>query len=472
MDRDYETQQKNYTLSLLATMSAFNRPEKLDVPDGHYCIFATFQGLPEKIYPLRVENGLPSILFTVSNPNSQPTYRIVPVRSEWIVQVPTGKTTYSFKITSVLASPYLMDISKPTGVNFEALYIALNMADTNQAILRYGEHILFASKGRATWISPLNFLMDYFHLVMGKEWLDAQTETSHPLSILMTVVRADFSSTPSDSQGNKAVSMDNPVTVWFLDFAFNLFIVALNQKLEERSIKRLKNPNMFWSTVHELFVASLFLRNGFEIRLEDEDDRSSRHPEFVAVHKATSAEFAVEAKLANQGIFSQSMDFRKWKVPKSFKFKHLLNDAINKNPKQPLVIVLDLNRLPNSRVSDQQAFDNRLSHEVKNNILPNDGSPRRWSRIAFVNRPFLLAASHGTPLTYSHLSAQSADPVYADSPIEAIWAINTAFMQIDVREHVKSLGQHLVHMMANTKNRFAIHEDRRTILFSPRPLDW
>lgn len=265
------------------------------------------------------------------------------------------------------------------------------------------------------------------------------------------------------------MSRDNPVILWFLDFTFNLFIVALNQKLEDRSINRLQNPKLFWSTVHEIFVASLFLRNGFEIRLEDEDDGSSRHPEFVAVHKTTKAEFALEAKLANQGIFSETMDFRKWKVPKGFRYKSLLNDAIDKNTKQPLVIVLDLNRLPNSDAQSQQAFNNYMYREI-HSISPDNGERDKWTRIEFVNRPFLLSASKGATFMYSSFTVQSANSVYTANPIEAVWALNAVFSEHDVYKHIERLEQHLNHVLSSTRHRFYVLGPRQ-VAFSPTPPD-
>jgi hypothetical protein len=322
-------------------MSAFNRRERLNAQDGEYGVVAAFHGHSEKTYRLRIEKGLPSLLFPGLLVGAQSTYHVLELQSEWISPCSTGDENTLFRVTQELPDPYtILGVGGSFDVNYDTLYIALNAADTDQAVLKYGKHLLFATKGRVSWREPLNFLLDYFHLVIGREWLEAQTESSHPLRILMTAVHDEIASSHSDVQGHKQVSFDNPVIAWFLDFAFNLFIVALNQKLEERNIARLKDPNIFWSTVHEIFVASLFLRKGFDIRLEDEEDRSSRHAEFIAVHKATNAEFAVEAKLANQSIFSEIMDYRKWKEPKGFRYRGLLNDAIDKNTKQPLVIVL------------------------------------------------------------------------------------------------------------------------------------
>lgn len=452
-------------------MSVFNRRKRLSVPDGEYPAIATIQGQPERTYALRVKDGFPSLVFPILISNSPTTYHLIEVRSENIVKISNGDEGPLFGIAEVLPDPHpFIGIDKSKSADYGNLYIALNVADTDQAALVRGEHVLFATKGRVSWRGSLNFLMDYLHFVLGQQWLENQTEYSHPLVILIAAVRNEISLIPLNDEGEKIIPRGNPVILWFLDFSYNLFIVALNQKLEDRSIRRLQNPKLFWSTVHEVFVASLFLRNGFEIRLEDEDDRSSRHPEFIAVHKTSNTEFAVEAKLANQSMFSETMDFRKWNVPNGFRYKSLLNDAVDKNTKQPLIVVLDLNRLPNNDNQSQKAFNNYMYREI-NSISPDNGELDRWSRIEFVNRPFLLSASKGAAFMYSSFTVQSFNSVYTVSPIEAVSALNAVFGEYDVYQQIESLEQHLKHVLSNTRNRFRVMDPRRAD-FSPIPPDW
>lgn len=148
-------------------MSVFTRRKKLDVPDGEYRVIANIQGQPEQSYALRVEDGLPNLLFPVLIPNSLSTYHLLELKSKSLVQIHTGDAIPLFRLTEKLADPYpFIGANRSTGVNYEALYIALNSADTDQAVLKYGKHLLFATKGRFTWREPLNFLMDYFHLVI------------------------------------------------------------------------------------------------------------------------------------------------------------------------------------------------------------------------------------------------------------------------------------------------------------------
>lgn len=158
-------------------MSNFSRRKQLDVPDGDYRVIAAIQGLPERTYALRVKDGLPSLFFPSSIPNSLSPYHLLELQSESILPVLSGDGNPLFRVTVVLPNPHpFLGMDGPKWANFEALYIALNAADTDQVALKRGKHLLFASKGRVKWSAALNFLMDYFFLVIGKKWLEAQTE--------------------------------------------------------------------------------------------------------------------------------------------------------------------------------------------------------------------------------------------------------------------------------------------------------
>lgn len=70
-----------------------------------------------------------------------------------------------------------------------------------------------------------------------------------------------------------------------------------------KMIKRLKNNNLdqFLGALYETFVAASFIKAGFEVVLEDEDDRDSSHCELTATNNKTGRIFSVEAKARMPG---------------------------------------------------------------------------------------------------------------------------------------------------------------------------
>lgn len=82
---------------------------------------------------------------------------------------------------------------------------------------------------------------------------------------------------------------------WFR-FAYDLFTIQDNAKLEARLKERLLDQRSFQASRYELRIAALCVAAGFELQFEDEQDNSRQHPEFIATDKLSSAKIAVEVK--------------------------------------------------------------------------------------------------------------------------------------------------------------------------------
>jgi hypothetical protein len=124
-------------------------------------------------------------------------------------------------------------------------------------------------------------------------------------------------------------------------FAYDLYVVDDNGGLDNELLQRLKNREMFQGARHELFAEATCYRAGFTVQHEDEKDRHTRHAEFTVRHVTTGQFLSVEANcihrpgvLARPGTPKQKPDF---------KLLHLINDAVAKNAKHPLVIFVDTN---------------------------------------------------------------------------------------------------------------------------------
>ena len=88
-------------------------------------------------------------------------------------------------------------------------------------------------------------------------------------------------------------------------------IHATAADLPEPLIARLRDPAAFQGVRYEIAVAALFARLDCQIRFLDDDDlRDEKHPEFIATHRPSGQEFAVEAKSRHRsGVINQEGSF-------------------------------------------------------------------------------------------------------------------------------------------------------------------
>ena len=86
--------------------------------------------------------------------------------------------------------------------------------------------------------------------------------------------------------------------------------------------------------------SAVFIKSWFNIQYEDESDRSEKHPEFIAVHKETGEEIAVEAKKKNRQSPPYSEEETKLRITK------MIGDAVKKFKGKPYVLFLELDLPP------------------------------------------------------------------------------------------------------------------------------
>jgi hypothetical protein len=79
-------------------------------------------------------------------------------------------------------------------------------------------------------------------------------------------------------------------------FGYDLYWLQLVHRLPDSLIKRLKDFHKFQGARYEILVAAVFTRAGFDIEWIDDTKASGKHPEFIATHKGTGRNIAVEAK--------------------------------------------------------------------------------------------------------------------------------------------------------------------------------
>lgn len=189
-----------------------------------------------------------------------------------------------------------------------------------------------------------DFLRDYVPQVLGLDWCKAEAEKPeaerHPIITWRAQGAAFMNAQPAQPDGSR-VALPCGALAAYTSFAYDLYVVHDNGGLDDELLQRLKNREMFQGARQELFAEATCYRAGFTVQHEDEKDGSTRHAEFTVRHAVTGQLFSVEAKSRHRrGVLA---------VPGSpdekpdFKLGRLINDAVAKNPKHPLVIFVDTN---------------------------------------------------------------------------------------------------------------------------------
>lgn len=144
------------------------------------------------------------------------------------------------------------------------------------------------------------FLWEYIKSVLGNEWgnaeLEKPTDQRHPL-LNWYQEAAKYINAHILEPGTVHTIPSVGIVSAYLRLAYNLYLVAHNQKLEQRLIGRLKQADQFLPAWYETFVFGALIRAGFALEFEDETDSSSTHCEATATFQKSAKKFAVEAKM-------------------------------------------------------------------------------------------------------------------------------------------------------------------------------
>jgi len=194
------------------------------------------------------------------------------------------------------------------------------------------------------WKTFHDFLFAYIKTALGNEWgnleLSKPFQERHPILVWYHYLCKLQQESFKNEDAVKIAEM-NGATAAYIQLAYDLYSMDHNADLQERLIERLKRNENFYGARYELFVAASMIRAGFDIDLEDEDDRSSTHCEFVATHKDSQKKFSVEAKS------SQSLKGR---------VIRLLTGALKKSADYDRIIFIDLNRPDEGKSAEMPDF--------------------------------------------------------------------------------------------------------------------
>ena len=201
-----------------------------------------------------------------------------------------------------------------------------------------------------TWKTFPDFLADYIKRVIGADWGNAEIakpfEQRHTLMQWYdTFCRYQQATIPKPGEITEAPI--NGVVACYLGLAYSLYLLDHNVELQDRLVRRLKDPANFQGAYYELMVANILVRAGFTLTLQDETDGASKHCEFAAISKRTGKRYWVEAKMRSvSGLFGKTdADGGNDRNPLSRMIPHL-NQALAKPAADERLIFIDINGEP------------------------------------------------------------------------------------------------------------------------------
>lgn len=217
------------------------------------------------------------------------------------------------------------------------------------------------------WKTFPDFLSDYLKIITGGEWGNA--EIAKPLAERHPLMQwydayCHFQRQHGVSGEIKSAPMTGVVNC-YLGLAYSLYLIKHNVELQERLLKRLKNPTQFQGAYYELMVANSLIRAGFELALEDETDGASKHCEFSAISKKTGKKYWVEAKMRGVvGLLGKTEhDGTKNPDATSELIKHL-NGAFAKPAADERLIFIDVNTDPHTDKSVIPAWTEKAGKKL------------------------------------------------------------------------------------------------------------
>lgn len=237
-------------------------------------------------------------------------------------------------------------------------------------LVAVGNRMYYSQK----WKTFHDFLLEYIRMIFGKDWGQAEFkkpfEERHPVVQWHEIAHKYM----REHQGGNSTINTAPMTgamSAYTNLSYNLYLLAHNVEIQERLIRRLKDISQFRGAQYETYVAAEFIKAGFSLEIENEEDNRSTHCEFSAISKTTGRKYSIEAKARqphkeNVGIGNQ------------------LYNALKKEAKHERIIFIDLN------VADfMKDVPNIVSELKRKEIdLKIDGQPAPSAYVFVTNHPF------------------------------------------------------------------------------------
>jgi hypothetical protein len=283
-----------------------------------------------------------------------------------------------------------------------------------------------------SWKTVADFLFDYIKTTLGPEW--GMAEIQKPLAERHPILQwydslCRFQKARSSSKNAEGLSggpKDGP-TAAYCQLAYDLYVLADHLKLQNRIVERLKHPQLFQGARYELAVATHCIRAGFDIEYEDEEDKSSKHPEFIATHKETGQVIAVEAKSRHRpGVLGRPGEMQK--SPRTG-ITRILRQARAKAQavQRPYAVFVDLNLPPSEGAEIRElGWFQELLREIEKQ---DEEGQYPCNLLMFTNHPQHYGAEGAPNPGWDRVSVVSLNPKTPVAHPQALKALHDAALQ-------------------------------------------
>jgi hypothetical protein len=254
-------------------------------------------------------------------------------------------------------------------------------------IVAVGNTIHWSNK----WKTFPDFLADYMKMKLGPDWGNAELAKPfadrHPL-LQWYHDYCLYQQSTIKMPGEIASANITGLVACYLGTAYALYLLDHNVELQNRFINRLKDVGQFQGAYYELIVASILIRAGFTLTLEDETDAASKHCEFKAISGRTGKSYWVEAKMrAVEGALGRTTaDGGPDGRPLARLIPHL-NKALAKPAADERLIFIDVNTPPAFDASNNpdwlEPVMRRLEQYERTELPPNTTAYVWVTNIAF-----------------------------------------------------------------------------------------
>ncbi len=301
-----------------------------------------------------------------------------------------------------------------------------------------GDELHFAS----TWKTFPDFLFDYAKRVLGEKWGNNEhakpAGTQHPIIRWLNSIK-EFKKRQVPDEDGIFRTLPSGDFSSFLHLAYDLYTLKHNSHLQRKIIERLKFPDLFQGARYELYVIATCIKAGFDITYEDEGDRSKRHVEFVATHRPTNLKIMIEAKSKHvQGLLGVEGELKKGSLPR---LVPLINNALTKRGKYPLVIFVETNIDPETadKIFHQKP-PNYFSKIIDKVAQEEDSGKDLFNLVVFTNNPDYFESENISEYGVTMVSVFSQNPFIMprnDDPLKEIYnsAVNYNKIPNDFPNH-------------------------------------
>lgn len=228
-------------------------------------------------------------------------------------------------------------------------------------VVAIGSDVLYSDK----WKTFPDFLFDYIIKTLGRDWykeeaIKSQREQHTIIQWFNSLNRLRNEADLAKGEIGSLIMTGECKA--YLDLSYNLYLLQHNEGVQSEIIRRLKisDQSNFYGAFYETFVAANFIKAGFDIEFEDEQDGTTTHCEFTATHQKTRRQFSVEAKAM--------MPFSK-KKPVIGKLK----SALKKNAKHQRIVFIEVSKFTKSNDEGLDLLKDCASKIKKLQSNPNLG---------------------------------------------------------------------------------------------------